>query len=168
MKIRGGQERQGVKLDMTSMIDIVFQLLVFFVMTFKVTALEGDFNINMPLASSESPEEIEFEPLDNLISIRLVEREDHSLGEIQVNFKQEFTTHSNEDGNACQLLRQQIREIVEQAADPSITAELEVEFDIDPNLYYGETVQAIEHVSARREGRQIIPLIEKIKFKDSL
>ena len=168
MKIRGGHERDGVKLDMTSMIDIVFQLLVFFVMTFRVTALEGDFNINMPMASSETPE-IDFEdPLDNLISIRLVERPDHTLQEIQVNYKQEFTSHMNDNGLACEALRQQIRGIVEQNGDPSESEEPEVEFDIDPDLYYGETIRAIEHVSARKEGRLIIPLVEKIKFKDSV
>ena len=35
---------------MTSMIDIVFLLLVFFVMTFKIVEMEGDFTIRMPLA----------------------------------------------------------------------------------------------------------------------
>ena len=39
---------------MTPMIDIVFQLLVFFVMTFKVVVREGDFNIRMPAASAAS------------------------------------------------------------------------------------------------------------------
>ena len=54
MKIRG-TEREGAdtRLSMTPMIDIVFQLLVFFVMTYKVTVMEGDFNIKMPRAAEE-------------------------------------------------------------------------------------------------------------------
>lgn len=40
-----------VLIDMTPLIDIVFQLLTFFVMTLKVASLEGDFNIKMPLAN---------------------------------------------------------------------------------------------------------------------
>ena len=46
-------EPEELKLNMTAMIDIVFQLLVFFVMTFKVVAMEGDFNIKMPLAAAD-------------------------------------------------------------------------------------------------------------------
>ncbi len=34
---------------MTPMIDVVFQLLIFFMLTLKIIAPEGDFNINMPL-----------------------------------------------------------------------------------------------------------------------
>ena len=32
------------------MIDIVFQLLVFFLFTFRIATQEGDFNVKMPLA----------------------------------------------------------------------------------------------------------------------
>ena len=56
MKIRhttsSGQDK--IELQMTPMIDIVFQLLIFFIMTFKIVAQEGDFNINMPQASPQS------------------------------------------------------------------------------------------------------------------
>ena len=38
------------KLEMTAMIDIVFQLLVFFVMTFKVVAQEGELEMSSPQA----------------------------------------------------------------------------------------------------------------------
>ena len=49
-----GQEK--ITLQMAPMIDVVFQLLVFFIMTFKIVTLEGDFNIRMPLAAlSEGP-----------------------------------------------------------------------------------------------------------------
>ena len=52
MKIRhttsSGQDK--IELQMTPMIDIVFQLLVFFIMTFKIVSQEGDFNVKMPLA----------------------------------------------------------------------------------------------------------------------
>ncbi len=37
---------------MTSMIDIVFLLLIFFITTFKIGAQEGDFNVKMPLSNS--------------------------------------------------------------------------------------------------------------------
>src|SRR5262245_19510801 len=40
-----------IPIDMTPMIDIVFQLLTFFCMTLKIAAAEGDFNIRMPMAA---------------------------------------------------------------------------------------------------------------------
>ncbi len=36
------------ELQMTSMIDIVFLLLIFFILTFKIAPQEGDFNIKLP------------------------------------------------------------------------------------------------------------------------
>ena len=48
MRIRGQRQTSKTNLDMTSMIDVVFQLLAFFVMTFQIVAPEGDFNIRMP------------------------------------------------------------------------------------------------------------------------
>ena len=37
-----------IPIDMTPMIDIVFQLLTFFCMTLRISTAEGDFNIAMP------------------------------------------------------------------------------------------------------------------------
>ena len=67
MKIRGKRSSndEKIELQMTPMIDIVFQLLVFFIMTFNVVAQEGDFNIRMPAvgAPQEQLEEIEKQTL---------------------------------------------------------------------------------------------------------
>ncbi len=41
------------EMEMTPMIDVVFLLLIFFLMTFKIVSPEGDFNIKMPLARTE-------------------------------------------------------------------------------------------------------------------
>ncbi|HEX5446496.1 MAG TPA: biopolymer transporter ExbD, partial [Pirellulales bacterium] len=56
MKIRKSAAAGNDKVDMqmTPMIDIVFQLLTFFVMSFKIVTQEGDFNIKMPLAAPGS------------------------------------------------------------------------------------------------------------------
>ncbi len=49
MKIRTkGSDR--AELQLTSMIDVVFLLLIFFVMTFKIAAQEGDFSISHAVA----------------------------------------------------------------------------------------------------------------------
>ena len=51
MKVRNQGAELKIELQMTPMIDIVFQLLIFFIMTFKIVSAEGDFDIKMPLAS---------------------------------------------------------------------------------------------------------------------
>ncbi len=43
-----------IAIDMTPMIDVVFQLMSFFMCTLKVVAPEGDFDIRMPLGKSAS------------------------------------------------------------------------------------------------------------------
>src|SRR5688572_11326552 len=45
-----------VEQQMTPMIDVVFQLLVFFVMSFRIASLEGDFAIKMPVATRGNPD----------------------------------------------------------------------------------------------------------------
>ncbi len=54
MKIRNREHGIKNQLNMTSMIDIVFLLLIFFVMTFKVVEMEGDFSVRMPLAGQSA------------------------------------------------------------------------------------------------------------------
>ncbi|MEK6237543.1 MAG: biopolymer transporter ExbD, partial [Planctomycetales bacterium] len=65
MKVRNQKDSEKVELQMTPMIDIVFQLLVFFVMTFKIVSQEGDFDIKMPLAapSEGTPDEDLYPPI---------------------------------------------------------------------------------------------------------
>jgi Biopolymer transport protein len=48
---RPARQRLADKIDinMTPMIDIVFQLLAFFIMTLKIVQPEGDFDVRMPL-----------------------------------------------------------------------------------------------------------------------
>lgn len=48
MKRTRSTVRSGVELNMTPMIDVVFQLLAFFLMTFRVSVVEGDFELRLP------------------------------------------------------------------------------------------------------------------------
>ena len=45
---------EKIETQMAPMIDIVFQLLIFFLLTLKIVEPEGDFNVNMPVSSPES------------------------------------------------------------------------------------------------------------------
>jgi biopolymer transport protein ExbD len=152
---------EEIKINMTAMIDIVFQLLVFFIMTFKVVAMEGDFNIKMPLAS-ESADSLD-EELPDLITVRLNAGENGNISSITVDDSEvlrEATMFSD--------LTSIVEERLAAEGDPEQTAETEVEFDIDYNLKYSFTVKAIAAVSGKvlPDGEGIKTLIKKVKFKD--
>jgi biopolymer transport protein ExbD len=136
-------------------------LLVFFIMTFKVVAMEGDFNIKMPLAS-ESADSLD-EELPDLITVRLNAGENGNISSITVDDSEilrEATMFSD--------LTSIVEERLAAEGDPERTSETEVEFDIAYNLKYSYTVQAIAAVSGKvlPDGEGIKTLIKKVKFKD--
>ncbi|MCE9603678.1 MAG: biopolymer transporter ExbD [Planctomycetia bacterium] len=70
---------EKVDVQMTPLIDIVFQLMAFFLMTFKVAAVEGDFRLKLPAADRtpslhERPDVIDLrlraDPAGNLAELR--------------------------------------------------------------------------------------------------
>ncbi len=75
-------------LQLTSMIDVVFLLLIFFVMTFKIAAQEGDFSVKMPLQNAGGQP---LEPDADLpIKLRLKADAAGNLADIVVNDNQSF------------------------------------------------------------------------------
>ena len=156
MKIRksAASSDNKVEMQMTPMIDIVFQLLTFFVMSFKIATQEGDFNIKMPLAAASAPSETP--PLPP-IKVRLTANADGSLGGIRM----------GEQGmDSFAALNNAIMGIVGTAAGPSEEeSPYEVELDADYNLHYENVVAAITAVSGHvdKNGR-VVKLVEKLKF----
>jgi biopolymer transport protein ExbD len=136
----------------------VFQLLVFFIMTFKIVAQEGDFNIKMPL---QAQQEGLPEPSPILtMHIRMLAAPDGSLRPsegIIVNGELAFD-------NADQL-HSYIIGIV-GGDEPSARDDAEVELDCDYNLNYEHVIEAITAVSGYVDEStgQVERLIEKIKF----
>lgn len=153
MKIRNvGRDQEESGLQMTAMIDIVFLLLVFFVMTFKIIAPEGDFNIKMPAQAAQgTPDPTAMPP----IKIRLRASETGQLAGIKF---ADVTV-----GNLADL-RTKVREIVGDAPGPGSLESTEIEFDCDYNLRYEYVVQAMTAVSGYVQDGQVIKLVEKIKF----
>lgn len=159
MKVRHS-DRSGekVQLQMTPMIDIVFQLLVFFIMTFKIVSPEGDFNIRMPLgAPSEGmpDDELQIPP----IKVRLTATGTGHLAGVQMNERD-----MGSGGRAFQRLRSAVVEFVRPATGPGIGDAAEVEIDADYGLQFEYVMDAITAVSGQVEGDRVIPLVEKIKF----
>jgi len=146
-------------LNLTPMIDIVFQLLVFFIMTFKIVSPEGDFNIRMPLAAPSEgiPDPMQLPP----IKVRMAAKADGSLLGVQMGTR----TLSRE--NPFDDLHMQIREIVGDDTGPgSIAESTEVELDCDYNLDFEYVIAAITAVSGyvADDGTGVIKLVENIKF----
>lgn len=153
MKIRNKQEADKQELNMTSMIDIVFLLLVFFVMTFKIVEMEGDFSIRMPLAGSNNSVS---ESLDLPLKLRLRATPEGELASMALG--------ENNLGVDFTALRSAVLQQVGTGAPAEGEDGPEIEIDTDYNLQYGYVIQAITAVSGYKNGDQVVKLIEKVKF----
>jgi biopolymer transport protein ExbD len=156
MKIRNkGNISDKIELQMTPMIDIVFQLIAFFVMSLKIVSVEGDFNIKMPIAApSQAPaDEVPLPP----IRVRLTANPDGNLAAIQMGERplQSFSA-----------LNAQIRGIVGADTGPGSLAETaEVELDCDYDLHYQYVIAAVTAVSGYiDQAGHVVKLIDKVKF----
>lgn len=167
MKFAGAFNEDGeeIKLNMTAMIDVVFQLLVFFIMTFKIVANEGDFNIRMPLASVKPPSE-SIENLTTLITVKLNAGDNGNIANIDVDGDSESKQLTGQ--TMFSDLTNFVEAILANNADPSAADDVEVEFDIDFNLKYQYTVKAIGAVSGKvLPDDSVKTLVETIKFRDN-
>jgi biopolymer transport protein ExbD len=156
MRIRHAQDGDlKAELSMTPMIDIVFLLLVFFVMTFQISAQEGDFNVLMPLAQDGGGPPPDFTQLP--IKLRLRADESGQLADMVVNEQRSF-------GQDWGGLRAYILELTGDRQVPGTDEGPEVEIDLDYQLRYEHVIQAITAVTGYRRGEQVETLVERIKF----
>ena len=162
MRVRNIQRLGGeeVELQMTPMIDIVFQLLVFFIMTFKIAAPEGDFNIKMPLAAPSEgiPEPDQLPP----IKVRLTARPNGALSQIRFGNR---VLQDQEQRPSFPALRQAVIDMLGDEPGPGVLETTEVELDCDYHLRYEYVIEAITAVSGYvdPDGR-VVKVVEKIKF----
>lgn len=153
MKIRNREEGQKAQLSMTSMIDIVFLLLVFFVMTFKIVELEGDFSVRMPLAGSENTIT---DTTELPLKLRLRADQNGKLVSMQLN--------EIDLGTDFDQLRSNVVSLIGTSAPIDGEDGPEIEIDTDYNLRYEYVIRSITAVSGYKDGNEIVKLIEKIKF----
>ena len=154
MKVRRKESGTKNELNMTSMIDIVFLLLVFFVMTFKIVEMEGDFSIRMPLAGKAGA------TTDNTeLPLKLRMRAD-AAGNLA-----SMAMNDVDLGRDMDALQTTVLSLIGTPSPDSAPEEgPELEIDTDYNLRYEHVIEAITHVSGKKDGDQVIKLIEKIKF----
>lgn len=157
MKIRNADHEEKIELQMTPMIDVVFQLLIFFVMTFDPLPQEGDFNIRMPLPSDAAPPSEIDETL--VLNLRLRANDDGTLAGVAIGDRS-----FGADNDAFARLHAHIRGLVDDSRGPGTADEQEVEIDADYDLHYDYIIRSITALSGYIENDQRYNLIEKIKF----
>ena len=156
----------GSKLQMTSMIDVVFLLLAFFVITYKTPEVEGDFNIRMPVEaqSTSSPS------LDDLMPVTIKLSADAKgelagirFGETRVadmaGLRSAIYAYVNQNTTSFQ-------DAYNGVGEPDFRDDLEVELDCDENLHDRYAVEAITAVTGYLNGNdQVVKMVDKVKFK---
>jgi len=155
MKIRNRSEATKIESGSASMIDIVFQLLIFFILTLKIVAAEGDFNINMPLGAT-APAESTPPPQD--LRVKLEANPDGTLKQLYFGNR----GLGNAYPQSFDALNNEIAAWV--GSDGAVADDLEVELIPDYNLHYRYIVKAISACRGRMVGDKQYTFIEKIKF----
>jgi biopolymer transport protein ExbD len=145
-----------VEMQMTPMIDIVFQLNIFFLFSLKIVSPEGDFNIRMPsAAAARSVQQSETLPM----TITIKAGTDGRLADLRLD-SQSF----GNGRDAFARLHQVIRNRVNDAGGPGTATDLEVEINADYDLQYDYVVKAITAVTGFIENGEAHKLIERVKF----
>ncbi|MEZ6064799.1 MAG: biopolymer transporter ExbD [Planctomycetaceae bacterium] len=155
MKIRGRHADEKIETQMSAMIDIVFQLLIFFMLTLKIVAEEGDFDINMPV--SQSSQQADPEPKVEY-KVRLLADADGNLRDIRVG----EVSMGNQVPSSFDRLNQNVFQWVRSGG--GFSDDLEVEIDADYNLHYRYVIKAIAACTGRMDGEKKTKFLEKIKF----
>jgi biopolymer transport protein ExbD len=153
MKFSTKRGTEKAELQLTSMIDVIFLLLIFFVMTFKIAAQEGDFNVKMPIGGGPGSADTTNLP----IKLRLRANADGELVDIVVNDSLTF-------GNDWTKLRGYVLNVTGGNAPPTPEEGPEVEIDLDYNLRYEYVIGAVTAVTGQRLGDEVKRLVERIKF----
>jgi biopolymer transport protein ExbD len=158
MKFRGGSKVEKIAPQMAPMIDVVFQLLIFFMLTLKIVSPEGEFGINMPL-TGQSPENPD-EPLLPEMKVRAIAGADGELASLQLN--------GRDLGNDEQAFADLTASVRRLAGDPSSdepSDKLSVEIDPDYKLNYRWFIKTVGAVSGDRlPDGTTVPLVQNIKF----
>jgi biopolymer transport protein ExbD len=127
------------RLSFTSLIDVVFLLLVFFLMTFQIVLPEGDFDVSR----TEQRRGAGPPAVDLPLSVRLVARENGALAGIWL--------HERRLPNSA-ALGHEVRTLIGSRTSPAPT---KVYLHSDRGLHYQHTLDAIAALSQYRsdDGR---------------
>ena len=147
-----------IDINMTPMIDVVFQLMAFFLMTFKVAAVEGDFNMKLPKDErSAGPANTQVEMIDVVMKAR----PDGDLAFVGIGGAAPFPGGAN---GFLELTKYVAIKV--SAARAAGQDEPEIQIDADDMLRYENIISAVAAVSSHYDANgQVEPLAKKVKFK---
>ena len=137
---------------MTPMIDIVFLLLSFFIMTFKIIAPEGDFNLRMP---PKGEQQDTFDTPPEPIRVRLSASPGGGISLISFGEKPLGTNYI--------ALRRAVLQYVSARGGPG-KADVEVELNPDPHLRWEFVIEAVTAVTGELRDGRIYKICDKVKF----
>ena len=153
MKIKS-TKAEKIETQMAPMIDVVFQLLIFFMLTLKIVEPEGDFSINMPLGKpTENTEDIPLQPLR-------VKLEANPNGDLTGVYFGSSSLGVGEEAFA--RLNNEILKATGSAGEAAKDQEVEIEAAY--NLRYEYGIAAIGACTGRMQDGKLVRYIEKIKF----
>lgn len=141
----------GVKIDMTPLIDVVFQLLAFFCLTFRLALVEGDLAMHPSIGKTPvDPAPLLIPPLE--IALRADER--GGLRAVELN------------GRPLAGIAELHREVAAAlGSDLALAAQAEARLDCDDELAYEHTVAAVTALRGRLlPSGEIQPLVTKVQF----
>ncbi len=142
MKVRGtGKKAEKIEPQMAPMIDVVFQLLIFFMLTLKIVADEVNYDINLP------PDGTSASTADNLdnqtLKVKLRSNKDGLLTTIALG-----EAGNEEIGNDDEAFRKLNARAIKLAGyKPSendvFNKDAKIEITADYNLHFRYTIRAI-------------------------
>lgn len=140
----------GVKLDMTPLIDVVFQLLAFFCLTFRLALVEGDLALQPPASETRGASPPQLPPL--VVALRADEQ--GGLRAVELN------------GRPLAGIAELHREVAAAlGSDPAWAAQVEARLDCDEELAYEHTIAAVTALRGTLlPSGEIQPLVTKVRF----
>ncbi len=160
MKFRQKEGQAGkIDIQMAPMIDVVFQLLIFFMLTLKIVEPEGDFNINMPIAAPAKARPDDLQLPD--IKVRLLADAGGALAELRLGQR-----NLGNDASAFERLNREILTLIGGRPGGPLAKDIEVELDPDYHLNNEFLIRAISACTGRIDPatRQTVRYVERIKF----
>jgi len=161
---KSSKSDEKIEMQMTPMIDMVFQLLIYFLVTFKISVQEGEFNIKMPkAASSGPPDPVQLPPF----AITLRADDAGNLRSLSTPSQNLTVSDRNSARVAFAQLLGEVKDFCGQGNDANAFKEkLEAKISADPNLHYRYIISTITNVSGYRDrDGQIVRLIQNIQFE---
>jgi biopolymer transport protein ExbD len=155
MSRRRSASADRVDLQMTPMIDVVFQLLTFFLMSLRIAPAEGDFDLRLP-REAVGPD---WERPPEVVTLHLVAEPNGDLRHVQIEANKPLSGPAPFAAVHREVVR--LVNICRSAGqeDP------EVVIDADDDLRYEYLVAAVSAVASETNADgESVPLIKRVRF----